>query len=216
MNEWLDKMQARRAELGEKASVRDVLWRLARRSKQAQRLPLRVTSATLWLGNGQSAHGVVLHVDDSQHLVSIASNDGTLTLLPLNGIVGISVHDMDAWQRPPGDVEVKSKLELSRAARALSEACGVAIDIAAAATAAAENDGGRLVLQLQLVELEACWRELVATDAGKAAWAALSKVVVHSNDNTVVREGTELRVGSPGLEQLWMAAELQREFEKLL
>jgi hypothetical protein len=101
-NEWLDKMQTCRTSLGERASV---LWRLARRSVQAQRLPLRVTSATLWLGNGQNAHNVVLHVDDSQHLVSIASNDGTLTLLPLNSIVGISVHDMDAWQRPPGDVE---------------------------------------------------------------------------------------------------------------
>jgi hypothetical protein len=216
VNEWLDKMQARRTELGERASVRDVLWRLARRSVQAQRLPLRVTSATLWLGNGQNAHGVVLHVDDSQHLVSIASNDGTLTLLPLNSIVGISVHDMDAWQRPPGDVEVKSKLELSRAARALSEACGVAIDIAAAATAAAEDDGARLVLQLQLAELEACWRAIVAVEAGKAAWAALSKVVVHSNDGSVAREGSELRVGSTGLEQLWFADELQREIEKLL
>ncbi len=216
MNEWLDKMQARRAELGERATVRDVLWRLARRSKQAQRLPLRVTSATLWLGNGQSTHGVVLHVDDSQHIVTMASNEGTITLLPLNSIAGISVHDMDAWQRPPGDVEVMSKLELARAARALSETCGVAIDIAAAATAAAENDAARLVLQLQLVELEACWRELTAAEAGKAAWAALSKVVVHNNDGNVSREGTELRVGSTSLEQLWLAPELQREIEKLL
>jgi hypothetical protein len=216
VNEWLDKMQARRAELGERASVRDVLWRLARRSKKAQRLPLRVTSATLWLSNGQSAHGVVLHVDDSQHLVSIVSNDGTLTLLPLNGIAGVSVHDMDAWSRPPNDVEVKSKLELSRAARALSEACGVAVDIGAAAAAAAEDDGARLLLQLQLVELEACWREIVAVEAGKDAWATLSKVVLHAGDGDVVREGTELRVGSSSIEQLWLAPELQHEIEKLL
>jgi hypothetical protein len=41
-------------------------------------------------------------------------------------------------------------------------------------------------------------------------------VVVHSNDGSVTREGSELRVGSTGLEQLWFADELQREIEKLL
>lgn len=37
-----------------------------------------------------------------------------------------------------------------------------------------------------------------------------------SNDNTVVRDGTVLRVGSTSLEQLWLAPELQHEIKKLL